>query len=75
MFVKKVDLKHNWSMSALLQWGSANPKKATLLSMMGLIYGYKKVKQLLATPKDLTNKVIQTVYVNLHSNFKIVPIL
>ena len=39
------------------QWFLQNPKKAALLSMVGLYYGAKKVKQLLASPKDLRNKV------------------
>ena len=39
-------------------WSSRNPKKAGLLGLLALIYGVKKVKQLLATPKDLKGKVV-----------------
>eukprot|EP01084_Bolivina_argentea_P194812 334339_1 len=45
-------------MSALLQWGQQNPKKAGLLSMVGLIGGYKTFKQWLATPKSLKDKIV-----------------
>eukprot|EP01084_Bolivina_argentea_P090116 162432_1 len=45
-------------MSALLQWGQQNPKKAGLLSMIALIGGYKKCKQWLATPKSLRGKIV-----------------
>ena len=42
----------------MLQWSSGNPKKAGLLGLLGLVYSVKKVKQFLATPKDLTDKVV-----------------
>ena len=45
-------------MAAVLEWGQQYPKTAGLLSMMGLVYGFKKVKQLLATPKDLRGKIV-----------------
>ena len=45
-------------MSALLSWGAQNPKTAGILSLMGLVYGFKKVQQLLATPKSLKGQVV-----------------
>ena len=39
-------------------WSSKNPKKAGLLGLLALVYGIKKVKQFLATPKDLKGSVV-----------------
>merc|ERR1719464_1159512 len=45
-------------MSALLEWGQTNPKKAAIFSLIAARIGYSKLKSLLATPKSLKGQIV-----------------
>eukprot|EP01084_Bolivina_argentea_P014745 27577_1 len=45
-------------MSSLVKWGQQNPKKAALLSLIGLYSGYNKYKEWSKVPKDLNGKIV-----------------
>merc|ERR1719464_254342 len=45
-------------MSALLEWGQTNPKKAAIFSLIAARIGYTQLKNFLATPKDLKGQIV-----------------